>query len=84
MKKTLLILGAALALAGCGRDQGATSDQYQTDRGTGNSISNASSPIGATSDSLTPASSSEAVTNSLSATNSDAGASDYNKTPSTP
>ena len=83
MKKSLLILGAALALAGCGRDEGATSDQYQTDRGSGSSISNASSPIGATSETLTPAPSSEAVTNSLSATNSDAGASDSTKT-STP
>jgi len=34
MKKTILILGAALLLAGCEKQQGGTTDQYGTDRGT--------------------------------------------------
>ena len=46
MKKSILILGAALALAGCDRPEGAASDQYTTDRGAASSrtISNTPSP----------------------------------------
>ena len=40
MKKAILILGAALMLAGCNKEQGGTSDQYGTDRGTSSTMTN--------------------------------------------
>ena len=40
MKKSILILGAALALAGCKQEQGGTSDQYGTERGISSTITN--------------------------------------------
>jgi len=33
MKKSILILGAAVALVGCNKESGGTSDTYGTDRG---------------------------------------------------
>jgi hypothetical protein len=40
MKKAILILGTALMLAGCNKEQGGTTDQYGTDRGTSSTMSN--------------------------------------------
>jgi hypothetical protein len=94
MKKSLIIVGAALALAGCGRDQGATSDQYQTDRGSGSSVNTTSSTIRATSDSLAPAPGSQGTsqnaptaapdTSTSSTTNSDTASPDSSKPAATP
>ena len=43
MKKAILIVCAAFALAGCNRQQGGTSDQYGTERGTSSTMTNAPS-----------------------------------------
>ncbi|HTL17131.1 MAG TPA: lipoprotein, partial [Patescibacteria group bacterium] len=42
MKKSILILFAALALAGCGQNQGGTSDQTGTTTGTSSSTTSSS------------------------------------------
>src|SRR5436190_2591141 len=49
MRKTILILGAAVALVGCNKEQGSTSDQYGNGTGTGSSMSNAPSSRPSTS-----------------------------------
>jgi hypothetical protein len=42
MKKAILILGAAFAIAGCNQQQGGTSDTYSTGSGTTNAPSSRS------------------------------------------
>jgi len=41
MKMAILIVCAAFALAGCNQQQGGTSDQYGTERGTSSTMTNA-------------------------------------------
>jgi hypothetical protein len=84
MKKTIMILCAcaSFALLGC-KQEGGTSDQYSTDRGTSSSVStNTSSPGTSQGSSTSPSGSSTATGSSQASTNTSN--TSTNTTPTTP
>ena len=73
MRKSILLACAAFALAGCNRQQGGTSDQYGTERGTSSTMSSAPSTSATTDTNAFGAQKNLSDTNSQGGTTSQGG-----------